>query len=159
VLYTPGEKNTESQLRELQGLQTEARIKVVPVPLAKKEEVPQILPEVIHTTDAIYLTGGSVIGATLPMIVDAANKGKVITITHLDDMVKNGVLMGVCIDSYTVGRLAGEKAVKVLKGVRPSSIPIDAPKKIDLILNMKSVKAGQFQVPPGFMKQVTKTVE
>jgi ABC-type uncharacterized transport system substrate-binding protein len=159
VLYTPGEKNTEAQLKDLQVLQANAQIKVVAVPLAKKEEVAQILPEVVHTADAIYLTGGSVIGATLPMIVDSANRAKVITITHLDDLVKNGVLMGVCVDSYLVGRLAGEKAVKVMKGVRPSSIPIDAPKKIDLILNMKSVKAGQFQVPSGFMKQVTKTVE
>jgi putative ABC transport system substrate-binding protein len=159
VLYTPGEKNTESQLKDFQALQADARIKIVPVPLTRKDEVPQILPEVMHTADAIYLTGGSVIGATIPLIVDSANRAKVITITHLDDMVKNGVLLGVCADSYRVGRLAGEKAAKVLKGVRPSSIPIDAPKKIDVILNLRSVKAGPFQIPDGFMTQVTKTVE
>ncbi len=55
--------------------------------------------------------------------MDSANKGKVVTITHLDDLVENGVLLGVCANSYLVGRLAGEKAVKILKGAKPSSIP------------------------------------
>ena len=159
VLYTPGEKNTEAQLKDLQGLQDEAKIKVVAVPLSRKEEVGQILPEVVHTADAIYLTGGSIIGATIPTIVDSANRGKVVTVSHLADMIDKGVLLGVCVDPYAVGRLAGEKAVKVLKGARPSSIPIEPPKNIDLIINMKSVKAGQFQIPPGFAKQVTKIIE
>jgi putative ABC transport system substrate-binding protein len=159
VLYSPGEKNSEAQLKELQGLQAEAHIKIVAVPLAKKEEVVQILPEVIHTTDAMYLTGSSVVGATIAIIVDSANRGKVVTITHLDDLVENGVLLGVCADSYLVGRLAGEKATKILKGAKPSSLPIELPKKFDVIMNTTSVKAGQFKIPPDFMKKVTKTVE
>jgi putative tryptophan/tyrosine transport system substrate-binding protein len=159
VLYSPGEKNSQAQLKELQELQSSSQIKIVAVPLAKKEEVAQILPEVIHTTDAIYLTGSSIVSATIAIIVDSANRGKVVTITHLDDLVENGVLLGVCADSYQGGRLAGEMAVKILKGAKPSSLPIEPPKKIDVIINTRSVKAGQFQVPPDFMKKVTKTVD
>ncbi len=66
VLYSPGEKNSEAQLKELQGLQTNAHIKIVAVPLTKKEDVGQILPEVIHTTDAIYLTGSSIVSVNNP---------------------------------------------------------------------------------------------
>jgi putative ABC transport system substrate-binding protein len=123
------------------------------------EEVDKILMEVVHTADAIYLTGSSIIGLTTPLIVDIANKEKVITITHLEDLVDKGALLGVCVNSYREGLLAGEKAVKILKGAKPSSIPIELPKKIDLIFNMKSAKAGQFQVPPDFMKNVTRTIE
>jgi putative ABC transport system substrate-binding protein len=159
VLYTPGEKNSEAQLQELQELQTVSLIKIVAVPLAKKEEVDQILPEVVHTADAIYLTGSSIVGLTAPLIADSANKAKVITVTHLEDLVDKGALLGICVNSYQEGRLAGKKAVKILNGARPSSIPIETPKKISLIINMKSAKAGQFQVPPDFMKKATKTEE
>ena len=91
--------------------------------------------------------------------MDVANKPKVATISHLDDLIDKGALLGVCVDSYLVGRLAGEKAIKVLKGAKPSSIPIETPKKLDFVLNMKTAKAGQFQIPEKFRKTVTRTVE
>jgi len=159
VLYTPGEKNSELELKELQRLQASGEIKVVAVPLTNKEEVGQILPEVVHTADAIYLTGSSIVGETVPMVVTMANKAQVLTITHLDDLAEKGALLGICANSYRVGRLAGRKAVMILKGVKPSSLPIETLKKIDLVLNMKSASSGNFQIPADFMKKVTKIIE
>ena len=159
VLYTPGEKNTEIQLKELQKLQANSQFKVIPVILANKEEVPQTLSSVVHTVDAIYLTGSGIVGETVPIIVDIANKAHVVTITHLDDLVEKGALLGICANSNLVGHLAGRKAVLILKGAKPSSIPIEIEKKLDFILNMKTVKAGQFRIPPDFMKLVTRTIE
>jgi putative ABC transport system substrate-binding protein len=159
VLYTPGEKNTEIQLKELQGIQSSLQIKVVPVILASKEEVAQTLALVVHTVDAFYLTGSGIVGTTVPIIVDIANKAHVITITHLDDLVEKGALLGICANSNLVGHRAGKKAIQILKGAKPSSIPIEIEKNLDFILNMKTAKAGQFQIPPTFMKKVTRTVE
>jgi putative ABC transport system substrate-binding protein len=159
VLYTPGEKNSESVLKDLQRIQAIYKIKVIPGPLAEIKEVDQLLPEVLRTADAIYVTGSNLVDSQVSVIVDMAIKAKVITITHLDDLVEKGVLLGVCTDSYSVGQLAGEKAVKILKGGKPSSIPIESPKQSNVILNMKTVKKGQFQIPPDFRKTVTKTIE
>jgi putative ABC transport system substrate-binding protein len=159
VLYTPGEKNSETHLLEIQKSRTDSQIKVVPVILTAKEEVPLILAEVLRTANTIYLTGSSIVVETVSVIVDMANKAKVITITHRDDFVEKGVLLGVFADAYLVGRLTGEKAAKILKGAKPSSIPIESVKKTEIILNMKTLKAGQFQMPPAFMKKVTKTIE
>jgi ABC-type uncharacterized transport system substrate-binding protein len=159
VLYTPGEKNSESQLKELRSLQPTSGIKIVAVPLTRKEDVRQILPEVVHAADAIYLTGSSIVGDAVPLITSMANEAKVITITHLDDIAEKGALLGICANSYQVGRVAGKKAVMILKGSKPSSLPIEVQKKIDVILNMRSANAGRFQIPSDFMKKVTKTIE
>ncbi len=159
VLYTPGEKNTEAQLIELQKIETDSQIKIIPIILTNKEEVAQSLSSVVRTAGAFYLTGSSIIGETVPVIVDTANKAKVVTITHLDDLVEKGALLGVCANSYQVGRLAGKKAVMILKGAKPSSIPIEPEKKVDIILNKKTAKTGQFKIPPDFMKKVTRTIE
>jgi putative tryptophan/tyrosine transport system substrate-binding protein len=159
VLYTFGEKNSEAQLKDLQGIQADYGIKVAPVPLTRTEEVAQLLPVVIRSTDALYVTGSNLVDSQLSIIVDMATKGKVITITHLDDLVEKGVLLGVCSDSYSMGRLAGEKAVKILKGVKPSSIPTESLKQFDVMINLKTAKAGDFQVPPDFMKTVRRTIK
>jgi len=159
VLYTPAEKNSVAQLKELQSAQSDSQLEVVPVPLTNTQEVPLILPEVIRTVEAIYLSGSSIVGNKISMIADLTTKAKVVTITHLDDLVDQGVLLGLCADSGAVGRLAAEKAVKVLKGAKPSSIPIETLKKLDLIINLKTAKAGQFKIPPSFMKSVTKVIQ
>lgn len=159
VMYTPGEKNSETQLEDIKELKAIYGIKVIPVPLTKKEEVAQILPVVIRTSDAIYVTGSNLVGHELSRIVDMAIKAKIVTLTHLEDLVGKGVLLGVASNPYQGGRLAGEKAVRIFKGAKPSSIPIEPLKKYDLIINMKTAKEGQFKIPSSFMDKVTKTIE
>lgn len=159
VPYTPGEKNSEAVLKELQENQDKLQIKVVPVILNKKEEVAEILSIIAPTVDAIYLTGSMIVSGTVPTIVEIANKSKVVTITHIDDLVEKGALMGICTNSYQLGTLAGKKAVMILKGAKPSSIPIDLADKLDIMLNMKTAKAGKFLIPPKFMKTVTRIIK
>ena len=158
VLYNPGEKNSETQLRDLQAIQHAYGIRIIPVPVTKKEEVGQILPEVVRTCDALYVTGSNLVDSQIATIVDVATKANVVTITHLDDLVVKGVLLGVCSDSYQNGRLVGEKAVRILKGAKPSSIPIETPKGRFVMINMKTASAGRFRIPEEFMKKVARKV-
>lgn len=159
VLYAPGEKNSEAQLKNIQEIQTGYGIKVVPVPFTRTEEFTQLLPIVMRLADVLYITGSNLVNSQISTIVDMATKAKVVTITHLEDLVEKGVLLGVCSDSYTIGRLAGEKALKIFKGAKPSSIPIESPKQYDVMINMKTAKAGGFQIPHSFMKTVKRTIE
>jgi putative ABC transport system substrate-binding protein len=158
VLYTPGEKNSEAQLKDIQEVQARYGIKVVPVSLTKTEEFAQLLPVVLRSADALYITGSNLVNSQLSIIVDMATKAKVVTITHLEDLVEKGVLLGVCPNSYLMGRLAGNKAVKIFKGAKPSSIPIEPLKQFDVIINLKTAQAGGFQVPPDFMKTVRRAI-
>jgi putative ABC transport system substrate-binding protein len=159
VLYTPGEKNSEAQLKDLLELQTRYQIKIFPVRLTRKEEIGQLLPEVLRTVDAVYITGSNLVNSQVALIVDMATRAKVVTITHLEDLIVKGVLLGVCADPYTEGLLAGDKAVKILKGAKPASLPIDAATKSDILLNMKTMKKGSFVASPEFMSSVTKKIE
>jgi len=159
VLYTPGEKNSETQLRELQKLENTAMIKVIPVRLTKKEEVELLLPEVLRSADSMYITGSNLVNSQIQSIVDMSTKAKVVTITHLEDLIAKGVLLGVIADSHDLGYLAGDKGIKILKGAKPSSIPIEIAKTNSVLLNMKSAKKGAYTITPEFMKIVTKKVE
>lgn len=159
VLYTPGEKNSEASLKDLQKVEASYEIKVIPVRLTSIEEIHQLLPEVLRATDAIYVTGSNLVDSQVAIISDMATKAKIPTITHLEDLVEKGVLMGVCADSYDMGQDAGAKAVEILKGAKPSSLPIDFPKKFNVILNIKTAQKGQLQIPVEFMKTITKKIE
>lgn len=159
ILYTPGEKNSEAQLRDLQEIPGKYQIKMIPVRLTKKEDIDQLLPEVLRSADALFITGSNLVNSQVLTIVDMATRAKVITITHLEDLVAKGVLLGVSADSYALGRFTGDKAIKILKGAKPSSIPIDTARKSDILLNMNTVNKGSFTIPAEFMKSVTKKIE
>lgn len=159
VLYTPGEKNSETQLKELQAEQDASGVKIVPIPLTTKEDVNRILAEALSVVEAVFLSGSSIVGENVPMIVNMANAAKIVTVSHLEDYVEMGVMLGVCADPTAVGQLAGEKAAKVLKGERPAAIPIEALKKLDLIINMKTVKAAGKEVSPPLLKSATRIIQ
>lgn len=159
VLYTPGEKHSELQLKELQNVQAEYQMKVIPVILNSGDEIAGALSIVLPTVDALYLAGSSVVNESIPMIVDLANRAHVATFSHIEEFVNKGVLLSVCANPYRLGRMAGEKAARILRGAKPAAIPIDVDKKFDVILNNKTVKAGKFNIPSDLMKKVTKIVE
>ena len=63
-----------------------------------------------------------------------------------------------CTDSYSVGELAGERAAKILKGGKPSSIPIESAKKNQCDSKHENNQKGQFQIPPDLGNTVTGTI-
>jgi len=153
VLYTPGERNSELVYKDLQQTLSAHGIRIIPVPLTKKEDIAVILPAVIRTVDAIYITGSNLIDSQVSMIADMATQAKVVTVTHLEDLVQKGVLLGVCADPYQGGRLSGEKAVQVLKGTKPSAIPIEPIRERRLLINRETMRAGQFHIPQELLKR------
>jgi len=93
------------------------------------------------------------------LIIDTATKAKIITVSHLEDHAEKGVMLAVCASPKAVGQLAGEKAAKVLKGAKPASISIEPLKQLDLIINMKTAKAAEKQVPASLLKSATRVIE
>jgi putative ABC transport system substrate-binding protein len=159
VLFTPGERNSEAQLTGMEALQKEFQVTTTAFPLSSRAEVAATMSRVTQATDAVVLTGSSVIGDSVALIVILANKARIITATQSDDHMEKGVLLGITANPAAVGRLAGEKAAKVLRGVKPSSIPIESLKTFDVILNLKTAKAMGIEVPDTLRRAVTRVVE
>jgi len=159
VLYTPGEKNSEAQLRELLALGKEYELEAVSLLLASRVDVVPTLARATGAVDAIVLTGSSVVGDMVGQIVALASKARIITATQSDDHVDKGVLVGVTVNPTAVGRLAGEKAAKVLRGARPASIPIEALKTSEIVLNLKTAKATGIEVPAALRKAAARVIE
>jgi putative ABC transport system substrate-binding protein len=159
VLYTPGQENSEVQLKELQAEQQKMGFQVIPVIISHQEDIQQILPEVLPIVDSLYFSGSSIVGANIPEIVNLAAKAKVVTFSHLEDLVENGVMLGVAADPYQLGLITGRKAVAVLKGANPSSIPIEFMKNPQVYLNRKTAKATGIKLPDALIRKAKKVFE
>ena len=158
VIYTPGEKNSESQLKEIQAAQAGAGLKILPIPVASKDEINTVVADAAGKIEALYLTGSSVVGENLPLLLGIAARAKVVTLSHLDDMIERGALFGVAANSEAVGRLAGAKAALILGRAAPASLPIETLSSFDVILNQKTAADTGIAVPADFKKLVTRTI-
>jgi putative ABC transport system substrate-binding protein len=73
--------------------------------------------------------------------------------------VEQGGLMSYSADWREIFRKAGAYAGKVLKGAKPSDLPVEQPTKFELLVNLKAAKALGFSIPPSFLVQADRIIE
>ncbi len=160
VIYTGEEKQTVSQLRELQKLERRMKFTVVPANLTKVEDAGEVVNQLaLPTVDSIFITGGTVVGDSLKQILEVAEIARIPTAAHLMERAEDGVLLAVAANSFSLGRLAGQKASEVLRGIKPEYIPIEYLEQYDIGINMKTARRIKMDMPDTFLKIATKVIE
>ena len=93
------------------------------------------------------LIGTLALGARLPMMCG------------FRELVEAGCLMSYGPNLPDLYRRAAEFADKILRGTRPSDIPVEQPTKFDLVLNLTTAKALGLVVPPMLLAIAEEVIE
>jgi len=75
------------------------------------------------------------------------------------EFVMAGALFGYSADIVDAYRLTGGYAARVLKGEKPSDLPVQQAIKIELLINLKVAKALGVTVPRSILARTDKAIE
>src|SRR5262249_31913746 len=92
-------------------------------------------------------------------IIALAAQNKLPAISPSQFMVAEGGLMSYGIDVVDLFRRAAAYIDRILKGEKPADLPLQAPTKFALVINLKTAKALGLDVPPTLLASADEVIE
>ena len=109
--------------------------------------------------DAVLVLSATVLLSQRRQVADLAVKSRLPAIYGRPEYVGDGGLVYYG-PSYTdLFRRAATYVDKILKGTKPADLPIEQPKKFELIINLKAAKQIGLTVPPNVLARAEKVIK
>lgn len=108
---------------------------------------------------ALLVVDDSVFTTQRTKIAELALKNRLPTMYGHNDMVQAGGLMTYGPDYGDLYRRAAAHVHKILKGAKPSDLPVEQPTKFELIINLKTARALGLTIPPTLLAQANELIE
>src|SRR5215468_8496970 len=109
--------------------------------------------------DGLSVAGGRLMGANQKRIVNFALKRRLPSMYYNTEFVDAGGLLYYGADLADSYRRVAYYVDRILKGTKPSDLPVEQPTKFELIINLKTAKQIEVTIPPKVLTRATKIIK
>jgi putative ABC transport system substrate-binding protein len=109
--------------------------------------------------DAVLMLSSPLIGANAQPLAELALHHRIPAVTLFPDFARAGGLLAYGVNLLEMYRQTGVIVGKVLKGAKPSELPIERPTKFELVLNLRTAKRLGVDVPTGLLLRADEVIE
>ena len=154
VVYSEIEKDTVMQADEIEKLGNTMGFSTVRFNIRKVQDT-----EKISAVDALILTTSCPATHCVNNIIDIARKAKIPTATLMGGQGEKGIILTIAANPREQGTVAALLVAKILKGAKASSLSVEQPRKVDLIINLKEASILGIKVPFDILSSATKIIK
>jgi putative ABC transport system substrate-binding protein len=154
VIYSEDEKDTVVQANEVRQLERTYGFRSVRFNIRRTEDTAKIA-----RVDALFLTTSCSAMYCVNNIVSIARRGRMATASTIGGGENNGLILTMEANPAEQGAEAAQLVARILRGAKPSSLPVVQPKKVDLILNLKEATSLGLKIPFDLLTAATKVIK
>ena len=96
---------------------------------------------------------------TQKRIIELAAKYRLPAIYYREDFVEQGGLMSYGADEVEPFKRVAAMIDKILKGAKPANLPVEQPKKFELVINLKTAKQVGLTIPPTVLARADRVIK
>ena len=136
------------------------RVQLDVVEIAKESNLDDAFLKVRSTRpDAILVVADPLLANLQPKIAEFLIQNRLPSIYTYREQVMAGGLVSYATNYYELFRRAATAADKILKGAKPSNLPVEQPTVFELVANLKTAREMGLDLPKTFLTRADKTIE
>ena len=108
---------------------------------------------------AVVLAPGAFIFTQRMQIINLATKARIPVVGWDGELADSGALISYGPNRFEMLRHAGVYVDKILKGAKPSDLPVEEPTKFELVLNLKVAKALDLKISQSILQRADRVIE
>ena len=144
----------------IQAMAQALKVEVTPVNMRDADEIERVLAAFARAPGGgLIVTGSAPAYNYSDLIITLAARHKLPAVYYEHSFVAAGGLMSYGPDFVDQYRQAAGYVDRILKGEKPADLPVQAPKKYELIINLKTAKALGLTVPPSLLASANEVIE
>jgi putative ABC transport system substrate-binding protein len=148
------------QFAVIQYVAPSVGVEVSPVDVRDPSEIERGVAAFARTSNGGLIVAASPLSLVhRELIVALAARHKLPTVYFLRVFVTSGGLISYGPDTVDQARRAAGYVDRILKGEKPADLPVQAPTKYELAINLKTAKALGLTVPPTLLTQADEVIE
>jgi putative ABC transport system substrate-binding protein len=160
VFRDPASPSGIGQFGAIQTVAPSLGVEVSPVNVREASEIERAITAFARASNGgliVTASGGAAVHRDLIVALAARHKLPAVYFERL--FVDVGGLISYGADFVDQYRRAAGYVDRILKGEKPADLPVQAPTKYELVINLKSAKALGLEIPPALLARADEVIE
>lgn len=160
VIRDPTARSGGGQLGAIQGVAPSLKVDVKPVDAGDGEAMERDIPVFAREANGGLIVTTSRLARThRELIITLAARHRLPAVYAFRVYVSDGGLMAYGPDSTSAYRRAAGYVDRILKGEKPADLPVQAPTKYELVINLKTARTLGLAVPAALLSRADEIIE
>jgi putative ABC transport system substrate-binding protein len=160
VLRNPAIPSGIGQFSAIQSAAQSSSVDLSPIDLRDADEIKRAVAVLSRAPNSgLIVTASAYSLKHRKLIIALAERHKLPAVYPIQLFTHDGGLISYGPDINDLYRRAAAYVDRILKGEKPSNLPVQAPTKYELVINLKTVKALGLAMPPSLLARADEVIE